>query len=52
MKTKSATFAVTKTYTYDQAGRVIKEDFNNGKYIEYTYDDNGNLINQNVVGGE
>ena len=45
------TTSINKTYTYDQAGRVIKEDFNNGKYIEYTYDDNGNLINQNVVGG-
>lgn len=51
-KKKIQTVSSTKTYTYDSAGRVIREDFNDGRYIEYTYDDNGNLINQNVVGGK
>ena len=43
---------LSKNYIYDSYGRVIKEDLGGGKYIEYTYDDNGNLINQTVVGGE
>jgi len=38
-----------KSISYDTYGRVVKEDLGNGQYIEYTYDDNGNLISQNSV---
>ena len=40
---------ISKTIDYDQYGRVITEDLGDGKYIEYIYDDSGNLIKQNVV---
>ena len=43
---------VSKTFTYDIFGRVVNEDFGDGRSIAYTYDDSGNLINQTVVGGE
>ena len=35
-------------YTYDDAGRLIKEEFENKATIEYTYDHAGNLL-QRVV---
>ena len=38
-----------KTFTYDSTNRVTKEDLGDGKYIEYIYDDSGNLISQTVV---
>jgi len=38
-----------KTFSYDSTNRVTKEDLGNGSYIEYTYDDSGNLISQKVV---
>ncbi len=39
----------SKSIDYDLYGRVVKEDLGDGKYIEYIYDDSGNLIKQNVV---
>jgi len=38
-----------KTFSYDSTNRVVKEDFGNGNYIEYVYDDNGNLVSQTIV---
>jgi len=38
-----------KSFKYDSAGRVVKEDLGNGKYIEYVYDKSGNLISQTVA---
>ena len=38
-----------KTYSYDSTNRVTKEDLGNGSYIEYIYDDSGNLISQQVI---
>ena len=38
-----------KKYIYDSTNKVVKEDLGNGIYIEYTYDDSGNLIQQNIV---
>ncbi|CAA6799323.1 MAG: Fimh-like protein [uncultured Sulfurovum sp.] len=40
---------ILKTFTYDDTNRVVKEDLGDGSYIEYIYDDSGNLIQQNVV---
>ena len=40
---------ISKIFSYDDFGRVVKEDLGDGKYIEYIYDDSGNLIKQNVV---
>lgn len=40
---------ISKIFSYDDLGRVVKEDLGDGKYIEYIYDDSGNLIQQNVV---
>lgn len=36
-------FAGTITYTYDNAGRLIRADYGGGKVIEYFYDNAGNL---------
>lgn len=38
---------IEKSVDYDNAGRVVKEDLGNGRYIEYIYDENGNLIEIN-----
>lgn len=38
-----------KSFTYDTTNRVVKEDLGNGSYIEYIYDNSGNLIKQIVV---
>jgi len=32
------------TYDYDLTGRLVRVDFDNGKYIAYTYDKAGNLL--------
>ena len=40
---------IQKTFSYDSTNRVTKEDLGNGSYIEYTYDNSGNLISQTVV---
>ncbi|WP_207717373.1 RHS repeat domain-containing protein [Anaerosporobacter faecicola] len=33
------------TYTYDKLGRLIKVIYEDGSYIEYEYDANGNITN-------
>jgi YD repeat-containing protein len=35
---------VTISYTYDNAGRLIKADYGNKKTITYSYDDAGNIL--------
>lgn len=40
---------VSKSFVYDAYGRVTEESLGNGKAIQYSYDDNGNLIKQTVV---
>ncbi|RLA94101.1 MAG: hypothetical protein DRG25_03235, partial [Deltaproteobacteria bacterium] len=44
--------AGTITYTYDDAGRLIKEDFGDGNVIEYTYDNAGNILQKTVKTGQ
>jgi len=39
---------IEKVVSYDSAGRVVREDLGNGKYIEYVYDENGNLLEINA----
>ena len=41
-------FAGTINYTYDDAGRLTKVEYENGMTVEYTYDNAGNLL-QRVV---
>jgi YD repeat-containing protein len=38
---------VEKAVEYDSAGRVVREDLGDGRYIEYVYDENGNLLEIN-----
>lgn len=40
---------ISKAFSYDSFGRVIEETLGGGRSIQYTYDDNGNLIQQTVV---
>jgi len=40
---------VNKNFIYDNVGRVIRENFGNKNFIEYTYDKNGNLISQKIT---
>ena len=47
--TKTANLTYKKNFSYDSTNRVVKEDFGNGKYIEYVYDKSGNLISQTVA---
>jgi YD repeat-containing protein len=42
--------AESVTYTYDDANRLIREEDGTGPVIEYTYDNEGNLIQKNVTG--
>ncbi len=35
---------LAKCYTYDDACRLMRVDYDNGKSIAYTYDKNGNLL--------
>jgi YD repeat-containing protein len=44
--------AGTVNYTYDDAGRLIKVDYGDGKTIEYTYDKAGNLLQRAVTAPE
>ncbi len=37
------------TYTYDNAGRLTKADYGEGRSIAYTYDSGGNLILRDVT---
>ncbi len=41
----------TIEYTYDEAGRLIKADYGDGKSITYTYDNNGNLLERIIAAG-
>ena len=41
-----AASAANITYTYDAAGRLTTADYGGGKSIAYTYDNNGNLLQQ------
>jgi len=43
--------AGTVNYTYDDAGRLIQVEYENGKVITYTYDKAGNLLQRQVTGG-
>ncbi len=45
----SFTTAATVTYTYDDAGRLIKVVYGEGDSIEYTYDNAGNLLQRQVT---
>jgi YD repeat-containing protein len=40
--------AATISYTYDDAGRLVKASYEEGKSILYTYDANGNLLQVKV----
>ncbi|MBM4431284.1 MAG: hypothetical protein FJ026_13210 [Chloroflexi bacterium] len=42
--TASTAQGQTVTYTYDEAGRLVRADYGNGKAIAYTYDAAGNLL--------
>ena len=39
-------------YTYDNAGRLTRVDYDNGVTIQYTYDNAGNLLSRVVTSGE
>ena len=39
---------IEKSINYDDAGRVVREGLGNGKYIEYVYDENGNILEINT----
>jgi len=39
----------TKSFSYDSLHRIVKEEIASGVYIEYVYDESGNLISQQVV---
>jgi hypothetical protein len=43
--------AVVITYTYDDAGRLIKADCGNDRTLRYVYDNNGSLIEKTVTAG-
>ena len=43
--------AGTVSYTYDDAGRLIRADFGDGKVIEYTYDNAGSLLERRIGSG-
>lgn len=36
-------------YTYDDAGRLIKAKYGDGKTIEYTHDKTGNLVQRSIT---
>ena len=36
-------------YSYDQAGRLARVEYANGKSIAYTYDDAGNLMSRSIT---
>ena len=40
----NASYAKAEIYRYDELNRVIKVIYENGSYIEYKYDSNGNMI--------
>ena len=44
--------AITITYTYDDAGRLVGADYGESQGITYTYDAAGNLLQREVYGME
>ncbi|MBI3988445.1 MAG: RHS repeat protein [candidate division NC10 bacterium] len=48
--TISAALAGTTTYTYDEAGRLIRAGYGDGRVITYTYDAAGNLLTRQIWG--
>ncbi len=40
--------AAAISYTYDDAGRLVKADYGEGLAISYSYDANGNLLSRQV----
>jgi YD repeat-containing protein len=45
----AAALAGTVNYTYDDAGRLAKVDYGDGRAISYTYDNSGNLLRREVT---
>lgn len=45
----TVSFAAPVTYTYDDANRLIRAEYENGTAIEYIYDSVGNLISRNLT---
>ena len=45
----AAALAGTVSYTYDDAGRLVKVDYGDGRSISYTYDNGGNLLRREVT---
>jgi YD repeat-containing protein len=45
----AAAVAGTVSYTYDDAGRLVKVDYGDGRSISYTYDNGGNLLRREVT---
>ena len=41
--------AGTVNYTYDDAGRLTKVEYDDGSTIEYTYDNAGNLLQRKIT---
>ena len=41
-------YANAEIYQYDELNRVIKVIYENGSYVEYQYDSNGNIVNTKV----
>ena len=48
----AAVAADSVTYTYDDLGRPIKAHYSSGIYIEYSYDEAGNLVSRVAEAGE
>jgi len=42
--------AVTIHFSYDDTGRLVRADYGIGKRITYTYDANGNLLTNAIIG--
>ena len=47
----AALFAAAVKYDYDAAGRLTRVDYGDGRTINYTYDNNGNLLKREATGG-
>jgi YD repeat-containing protein len=43
------TYAQTVNYTYDNAGRLTRADYDSGTSIVYVYDPAGNLLSRSVT---
>ena len=43
--------AGTANYSYDDAGRLVAANYDNGTQITWTYDKNGNLLERKVTSG-